>query len=277
MDLELLKHLIAFADYGTLSRAAEELLISQPALTRNMQRLEADLGVTLFKRHKNKLSLTETGQLAVKQGRSLLEQVQNYQDQLKQFDLRQSKLFIGVCAPGPIYELKDIWAEKQLVQSFETPILPYSALLDGLNNKSLHLVVTDRLLEVPHITSKVFFKEQLYLSVSKSHHLAVKEGIRLHDLNDMTMLLRTDLGIWEPLVDSLKRTTFIRQADDETFNSLVRASDLPHFTTNVSHLHSQFPQNRIRIPILEPQATVTFYLNALTENKPLLALLTSEK
>ena len=50
IELEQLKQLIAFATYGTLSKAAEKLYISQPALSRSIQKLEKTLGVELFDR-----------------------------------------------------------------------------------------------------------------------------------------------------------------------------------------------------------------------------------
>ena len=43
VELEQLKQLIAFATYGTLSKAAEELYISQPALSSSIQKLEKTL------------------------------------------------------------------------------------------------------------------------------------------------------------------------------------------------------------------------------------------
>ncbi|WP_304080728.1 LysR family transcriptional regulator [Leptotrichia wadei] len=51
IELEQLKQLIAFATYGTLSKAAEELYISQPALSRS-KKLEKTLEVELFDRKK---------------------------------------------------------------------------------------------------------------------------------------------------------------------------------------------------------------------------------
>ena len=52
VELEQLKQLIAFVKYGTLSKAAEKLYISQPALSRSIQKLEKTLGVELFDRKK---------------------------------------------------------------------------------------------------------------------------------------------------------------------------------------------------------------------------------
>lgn len=51
-ELYQLAQLVAFADCGTLAAAAEQLHLSQPALSRSMQRLEADMQVSLFDRQK---------------------------------------------------------------------------------------------------------------------------------------------------------------------------------------------------------------------------------
>lgn len=52
INIEQLEHLIAFNKYKTLSKAAEKLHISQPILTRSMQKLEQELEVELFHRTK---------------------------------------------------------------------------------------------------------------------------------------------------------------------------------------------------------------------------------
>ena len=64
IEIYLLEQLAAFQEYGTLSESAEHLHLSQPSLSRSMQKLEKQLGVKLFERHKNKLILNDTGILA---------------------------------------------------------------------------------------------------------------------------------------------------------------------------------------------------------------------
>ena len=65
IDDYLLEALVAFAKYGTLSATAEHLMVTQPTVTRGMQKLENELGVTLFKRTPNRISLTETGSSSI--------------------------------------------------------------------------------------------------------------------------------------------------------------------------------------------------------------------
>lgn len=55
LETNQLSQLITVADTKTLSKAAEILHISQPALTRSIQKLESELNVTLFDRQKTKL------------------------------------------------------------------------------------------------------------------------------------------------------------------------------------------------------------------------------
>ena len=72
-EIYQLEQLLAFAECGTLSGAAERLHLSQPALSRSMQRLEAELQVPLFDRHKNKIEFNESGRMAAEYARQVME------------------------------------------------------------------------------------------------------------------------------------------------------------------------------------------------------------
>ena len=89
VDLYELKQLTAFADLGTLSRVAEEFHISTPSVTRSMQHLEQYFGVPLFTRGKNRITLNETGRLAITHARKLLTEAEQAVEQVRAFDQRQ--------------------------------------------------------------------------------------------------------------------------------------------------------------------------------------------
>ena len=72
IDINLWKELTIFEKYGTLSKAAEELFISQPALSRSMNRLEEEIGVIIFNRSKNKITLNDNGKLAAGYAREII-------------------------------------------------------------------------------------------------------------------------------------------------------------------------------------------------------------
>ncbi|WID95182.1 LysR family transcriptional regulator [Bosea vestrisii] len=62
MDISQLRTLIHVAELGSLSKAADRLHIAQPALSRQIRLLEAELGVRLFQRHGRGMTVTEQGQ-----------------------------------------------------------------------------------------------------------------------------------------------------------------------------------------------------------------------
>ncbi len=67
-----LQHLLVLVEHAHFGRAAHSLGISQPALTKSLQALETELGVTLLDRQRGALALTAFGELVVQRGKSWL-------------------------------------------------------------------------------------------------------------------------------------------------------------------------------------------------------------
>lgn len=61
MELRVLRYFLATADYENMTRAAQELHVSQPALSKQIAELEQELGVKLFHRDHHRISLTDKG------------------------------------------------------------------------------------------------------------------------------------------------------------------------------------------------------------------------
>ncbi len=73
MDTRLLRYFAAVAEEGNLTRAAERLFVSQPALTKQIKQLESQLGVRLFGRSRAGMTLTEAGQALADEVPGLLD------------------------------------------------------------------------------------------------------------------------------------------------------------------------------------------------------------
>ena len=75
MDLRHLRTFVIIAEQGTVSRASAELRVAQPALSRQLQELEGELGIKLFDRIRRRLVLTTEGKLLLADCRSALNAV----------------------------------------------------------------------------------------------------------------------------------------------------------------------------------------------------------
>ena len=61
MNTRLLETIIAISEEKSLSRAADRLLVTQPALSQQVKKLERELDAKLFRREQNQLLLTDAG------------------------------------------------------------------------------------------------------------------------------------------------------------------------------------------------------------------------
>lgn len=86
IDNYLLEELVAFAKYNTLAQTAEYLNVSQPAITRGTKKIEEELGLKLFKRTPNKISLNETGKFAAKKAARVLAMNNNFVSEVQSYD-----------------------------------------------------------------------------------------------------------------------------------------------------------------------------------------------
>src|ERR1700712_5312583 len=83
MDLRALRYFQAVAEFGGYSRAAEFLRISQPAVSRQIRTLEADLGRALFVRHSHGVSLTDAGRTLLERSQAILRQLEQAREEVR--------------------------------------------------------------------------------------------------------------------------------------------------------------------------------------------------
>lgn len=104
MELRQLRYLLALADERHFTRAAARANVAQPALSRQIRRLEDELGVPLVDRTTRRVTLTPAGQDLVDRARCALAELDDARAVLKQAaGLLSGRLAIGVTqTPGPI-------------------------------------------------------------------------------------------------------------------------------------------------------------------------------
>lgn len=108
MELRQLRYFVAVFDHGALSAAAKSLLISQPALTRQIQQLERECGVPLFERVPSGVLPTPSGSALYQHAVTLLRFAESARDAAREAGPVQEIVEMGL-APGlPTEWLQDV-------------------------------------------------------------------------------------------------------------------------------------------------------------------------
>ncbi len=261
IELYELRQFVAFADAGTLSGAAEILHLSQPALSRNMKKLEDELGVLLFERKKNKLELNENGKYILKLAKELLEDADSFTAKARDFDRKNRTISLGVCAPAPVWLLAPLITNIFPHMTLQTEIDDDRRLLTDLENNVYQLVATHTQPDAAQYFYKECGKESLMFALPEGHRYARRKSLSFAEMNGENMLLMPDIGFWDFVrTEKMPDSRFLMQNDRFSFNELVQASSLPSFTSDLAEKYTEVPHNRINIPISDEKSTVTYYL-----------------
>jgi DNA-binding transcriptional LysR family regulator len=99
MDIRRLQHLVMLADKANYARAAEQLHLSQPALTRSVQAAEEEFAMKLFERGAGEVRPTAAGQFVLERARELVRQSRNLQRDVQLY--RDRQMGDTACGFGP--------------------------------------------------------------------------------------------------------------------------------------------------------------------------------
>ena len=268
LDLLELEQLSAFADCGTLSKAAENLHISQPTITRTMQHLEDVFGVPLFLRSKNHIALNETGWKAVEYARELLKDAKEAVEGVRAFDRSLHTINVSSCAPAPLWNLLPALSESFPGMTISSAIKNNVSVLDDLRSENCTLAVLPEGLAPEDYCSVPFLKENLSICVPPDHELAGYSELSFAELNGYNFLLGTRLGFWDDMCrEKMTASRFLVQTGQFTLQELIRESSLPCFVTDLTAEDKETFGGRIIIPITDREAKVTFHLVFTEENK----------
>lgn len=261
IEIYLLEQLDAFATYGTLSEAAEHLNITQPSLSRAMQKLEGILGVSLFVRQKNRILLNETGKLAAEYARRILESEKEMERHIRAFDRSRHTLTIGSCAPGPLMELLPRAAAICTDLTVSSAIDTEENLLKGLQDDEYGIILLTHPVESERFFCQKYLEEQLFLSVNLLHPAAAYPQISFSEMDGQNFIMYAQVGCWEAIVrHKMPHSTFFKQDSIDAVGELARYSDLPSFSTDISLRALPSRQNdRMNIPFSDPESKITFY------------------
>jgi DNA-binding transcriptional LysR family regulator len=234
MELRHLRSFLAVAETLNFSRAAERLHLSQPALSRQVQELESDLGVALFSRAKGRVSLSDAGRALVEHARELLARSDNAATHVQAVARGECATVEIGYAPSLAVQLLPLVLER-LAQSHPSMNLRMHDLSsdemnDGLRSGALELAYTAgaSVLAEPGLVKETLVSYPVCVAVSRTHPWARRKQVSLADLATAPLLgyarsAYPEYPVWvESLFGSAKARPKIAAEFDSVSSLLLR-------------------------------------------------------
>ena len=201
-ELHQLKQFLAIVDCGTVSKAAEKLNITQPALSRSLQNLEYELKTPLFNRGKNKVTLTPTGQYAAELARKLLTQAEEFQELIREFHRSHSKLIIASCAPCELlFQIRDLCHQHFSQIECETLVEREEEIFQKLSDGSYSMGLFSKKQKNPDFLQLPLKTEELFVMLPENHPLSKEKKISFAQINGEPVIPLPLKGHWTNLIE----------------------------------------------------------------------------
>lgn len=264
MELYQLEELAALAEYGSISKAAESVGVSQPAMSRSMKLLEEDIGVSIFQRTSNTIELNDTGRLAASLAIEITSNVKKAMEEIRDFDRRKRTILVGSEAPAPLWSVVSMLSSIEEGKTVAGEMRAKRLLVDGLRNGTYRYVITTEPIEIDGFTTSRLGEENLLFILPENHRYANRKSLTFKDLDGENMLLYEKIGSWKDLPSKMMPSSrFLIQSDREAFEELVMKSQIPSFATDLVFTSLD---GKVAIPISDKEAHVVFYISSRSKD-----------
>ena len=189
-----LQTVLAVAEYKNFTRAAEELNMTQPAVSHHIKQLEQEVDAPLFVRNKAGLKLTSQGEIVVNYARRMKALHERMFAELQNAERHLSLLRIGITHTSES-NLTAAALARYSNQKGKLKIILFTDtinnLYDMLENYELDLAIVDGTYGDPRFSSMLLDTDYLTCVMSVDNPLARKGAVTLAELRRQKMILRT--------------------------------------------------------------------------------------
>jgi len=192
VELRHIRYFLAVAEYLNFSKAAQELHIAQPPLSRQIRQLEDDLGVALFVRSKRRVVLTKAGRVFRDEARKLVVQAGHATEAARHAQKGESGFVrVGIASglggvvsrvvgdhcrhyPAVNVECKDVFSSSQ------------SALL---HKREIDVGFLRPPIDQINLSCELLFEEEFTVILPPHHRLARRKSVRLKEISDEPLII----------------------------------------------------------------------------------------
>ena len=214
MELRHVRYFIAVAEYLNFRKAAEQLHIAQPPLSRQIRQLEEDLGVALLVRNKRRVELTKAGHVFLEQARKLIVQAGHATEAARHAQKGESGVVrIGIASGLGGVVSKVVFEHRKRWPSIEVEC---KDIFSSHQNESLQKGIIDvGFLRPPvdqvNLDCELVFEEEFVVVLPKTHHLAKRRFLKLKDIAEEPLIIfdrNFSSGLYDKILGLYSRQGF---------------------------------------------------------------------
>ncbi|SHN22115.1 LysR family transcriptional regulator [Gracilibacillus kekensis] len=263
MDFKHLQYFLEVTNTENFTQAAENLYITQPALSRIIKALEDELGVPLFIRSRKKIQLTDAGMVLRKHASTIVSQLHILDDEMDQLrTIKTGHIRIGLPTVVNSFFFSKLIAEfHELYPGVTFQLEEYGSKIieEKLTIGELDCGVSVLTNQHPSFDYYTFVEDTLNLVVAEDHVLAKKQEIKIEDLkNESFIMFNQDFESRNIIINACKKAGFTPKIVSETsqidFLEEMVATRLG-VTLLPSSTSKELTKNIKSIPIHNPEIT----------------------
>lgn len=193
MKLVQLVYFCTASRYHSITKAAKELYVTQPAISSAIRSLEEEFSICLFIRNNNKLTLTDEGEKFYQRAEELLKHSRSIETEFK--DLGKSKMSVAVGIPpmlSTVYFPKLMYALQNEFHQLNIKLYEYGSIKACQlvqDNLLDFAIVNMELPESDKLNHVILDKDEFLFCVSKKHSLANQKIITLDMIENVPLIL----------------------------------------------------------------------------------------
>src|SRR2546428_2027520 len=224
LEMRHLRYLLAVAEAGSFSRAADRLGISQPSVSQQMRDLEAGLRVPLFQRRGKRILLTPRGLIFQEHARAVLHQLENFlQDLNSEPGELRGALRLGVI---PVLNVPLV---PQLLGSFVADYPAISITVEEISSTEIETALEEGRMDVglgfltrhsPNLRYEPIYTDEFALIVSEPHPWWNRRVIHFSELHQQRLVQLPDSFVMRRMTDEISRKHQVRPRTVAEINAI---------------------------------------------------------
>lgn len=193
VEIHQLRYFVAVAERRHFTQAAADLAVAQPSVSKQIRKLEGELGASLFQRTRGEITLTQAGEALLPWAKRVLADVDGARHEVRDLaGLARGRLAVGATPSLTTVVLPAVLARFHAEHPGIELVLHEAgsrALLERLEAGDVELALVILPVQEESFATTPLFKEDLVLAVPRDHGLARRRSVRVAELRDVPLVM----------------------------------------------------------------------------------------